>query len=369
MDEEINLIVGGDDNIITPRHIGKYNIVKQIGYGSFAAVVLVRHQKTNQIFACKIVKRETLVQENMFGRFEQEVRLMQTFDHPNIIKIEDVIYDEQCIYVIMEYCLNGELFTYMSSTCFLPEREVCRVLRQILSALEYIHEKKIAHRDIKPENILLDRNMNVKLCDFGLCHEMSSDYLLRTPCGSPYYAPPEIISKKQYDGEKSDIWSTGVVAFTMATGVLPWTETNQNRLFNEIIHADITIPSCISPPLTEVLQLMLAKDPNDRPSARELLNMPILQESQPQGNMAPTPLGQVFQKTHNSYSATSHMRSTPEVQASIANLSSHVKKTFVLRPQTASSQANQNVSSAKVIVPYSKKSILQRGPKFRKRVI
>ena len=262
-----------------PKQFGKYELVKKIGTGSFSAVVLCRHIQTRAYYACKVVCRQLLVEQNIFDRFEQEVRVLQSLRHPNIVHLEHIVYTEDNIYLIMEYCMRGELFKYIASIGPLEEGLVIRMFRQIAEALDFVHSHNIAHRDLKPENILLDQDMNAKLADFGLCHATSAQKLLVTPCGSPFYAPPEIINNVEYDGKRADVWSLGVVLYTMATGSLPWTETNQTQLFQQIREADIVIPSRLHPALRELLQMMLQRDPAKRPTTREILEFPWLQDA------------------------------------------------------------------------------------------
>ena len=278
MNDNIPLQFGEFGILNVPKKIGIYEYIKTIGFGSFSVVILVKNIKTNVFFACKVVSRDMLEKEKIFDRFEQETRTLQILDHPNIVKLFDIIYQKTFFFLILEYCRNGELFKYIITRGYLSEKEVLQLFTQILKAISYIHSKNIVHRDIKPENILLDQDMNIKLADFGLCRTMKSCSLLKTPCGSPFYAPPEIIDNEDYDGKKSDIWSLGVVLFTMSTGTLPWTESNQTQLFLQISKADISFPSNISPPLISILQSMLNRNPLNRLSANELLENPFLHE-------------------------------------------------------------------------------------------
>ena len=338
----VKLTIGEDQTFRVPKCFGKYQYIRKIGYGTFSSVIMVRNIKTREIYACKVCSRAMLVEQGMFLRFEQEVRLMQSFHHPNIIQTFDVVYDTNFIYIIMEYCPNGELFSYILSLTCLPESEVNRLLRQTLQALQYIHERSIAHRDIKPENLLLDADMNIKLCDFGLCKIMKKGSLLKTPCGSPFYAPPEVIDNVDYDGVKSDIWSMGIVAYTMATGKLPWTETNQAQLFEQITSMDILIPSKLSPPLQQILSLMLQRDPNKRPTPKELLEMPWLQEDPKEIVASSTPL-------RKNYTLTAKPRH--DMKDSFSQFSSRVKnrKSLIIRPDVEQpNQISTNVVIRKV---------------------
>ena len=271
--------IGDEYDVDVPSTIGRhYEIIKMIGSGSFSVVALVVHRPTNTQLACKICSRELLIKYNTFDRFEQEVRLLEVMRHPNLVRLVDIIFDDQLIYVVMEYCSNGELFQYICDHKRLEASLCHRIFKQLVSAMIYIHSKDIAHRDLKPENILLDADLNPKIADFGLCHVATEKQLLTTPCGSPFYAPPEIISNEAYDGKKGDVWSLGVVLFTMATGSLPWRDTNQMFLFQEIKNADYRIPNFVDPKLSDLIQQMMNPKPEERPSMEQLMEHPWVAE-------------------------------------------------------------------------------------------
>jgi serine/threonine protein kinase len=264
--------VGGSRILRIPRHFNRYECIKSLGTGASSVVILVRHVISASLYACKIVSREYLVAEDIFCRFEQEVRLLPSLIHPNIVRFEEILFDPEFIYVVMEYCSQGDLFSHLVSNGVFPEPRARDIFRQISDAVHFIHERDIVHRDLKPENVLLDKSFTAKLADFGLCHFVSPKALLRTPCGSPFYAPPEIITGQDYDGKSADIWSLGVLLFTIVTGSLPWTSDNQVQLFRQIREADIDIPETLSSSLRELLGNMLQRDPARRLTISEVLN-------------------------------------------------------------------------------------------------
>ena len=307
---------------------GKYRFIRHIGSGSFAEVILIQNLRTNTFHACKVCSRKQLMLHKMFGRFEQEVRILQTLEHPNIVKIEDLIFTDKFILIIMEYCSNGELFSYISASGYLPEREVQKFLRQLLQALSYIHKRKIAHRDIKPENILLDNNLNIKLADFGICHQIEPDNLMTTPCGSLFYVSPEIVANKPYDGEKSDIWSLGIVTYSMATGRLPWTEVNQAQLFKEIMSREIRFPKNITQELKDIVLAMLEREVSKRPTADQLLSFPFVKTNDlltPSGMKIGASSSTSLFKTINSPPSRTKLRPIIRPTKSTANSADSVK--------------------------------------------
>ena len=262
------------DSTSIPNEFGNYIKLHKIGDGSSCIVIMVRHKKTGNIYACKCVSRKLLVESGLFLRFEQEVRILQSLHNPNILEVQDIVYEKNYIYLILEYCTHGELFNYIIERGRLLEDEARTLFTQLVNAIHFIHIRGIAHRDLKPENILLNENMNIKLADFGLCHASAAKILLKTPCGSPFYAPPEVISGEQYDGFKGDVWSLGVVLYTMTTGALPWTNLQAPGLYKQISTGSYTIPEYISPELKDLIKSMMTVDPIQRIDVEHILRHP-----------------------------------------------------------------------------------------------
>lgn len=147
---------------------------------------------------------------------------MRKVRHPNIIQLYEVFETDEEIYIINEFAEKGELFRLVNHQYKLQEKTCARIFLQIINAVEYLHKLGISHRDLKPENILLDFDYNVKLVDFGLSNYFRPGELLSTACGSPCYAPPEMVAGKPYDGFISDVWSLGIIFFVMICGYLPF---------------------------------------------------------------------------------------------------------------------------------------------------
>jgi len=341
--DTISIPFGDRDPFIVPKVFGKYEYLKTVGFGSFSVVTLVRDIKTEEFYACKIVSRAVLVEEHIFDRFEQEVRILQSLKHPNIVCVHDLFFHELYIFMIMDYCQRGELFKYIVAHGYLTDFESRKLFKQIVSAISFIHSKNIVHRDIKPENILIDSNFSAKLADFGLCHMTCAKSLLSTPCGSPFYAPPEIIENIEYDGKKSDIWSLGVVLYTMTTGTLPWTESSQQKLFEEIRFGQIVIPSSLSPDLKEILSKMLQRDPALRPSADEILKTEWLSESD-FAYIKPSKLS-----NHQGSFSGLPKRSDDSIKAAH---STTLKKSLIIRPMCGSNDSRQSAKLIASVTPF-----------------
>jgi len=254
-----------------PKVLMNYKYIQTIGSGAFSVVVLFQSVKTNELFACKVVSRKELIAENGINRFEQETRIQQCINHPNIIKIFEIVYQEELIFVIMEYCSNGELFKYVADHPRISSLIVQQIFMQTTSAVAFLHSRGIVHRDIKPENILLTGDLTAKLADFGFSKEEHFGYLLSTPCGSTYYAAPEILSGKIYDGEKADIWSLGVVLYCLSTGTLPWTEEHPALVTKQITSFQFMVPSFLTKEIRDTISQCMNPNPMSRPTADQLL--------------------------------------------------------------------------------------------------
>lgn len=184
-------------------------------------------------------------------------------------------------YLVLEYIEGGELFEYLTRRGRLPEAEAMKFFRQILSGLDYCQHFNICHRDLKPENLLLDAHGNIKIADFGMAALQPQGSLLNTPCGSPHYASPEIISGKEYDGVKSDIWSCGIVLFVLLAGFLPFDDDNIRDLLNKVIRGRFTMPREFSIEAQDLIWRMLTVDPKARIAMAQIWKHPLVRKHAP----------------------------------------------------------------------------------------
>ena len=169
----------------------------------------------------------------MASRVKREVQYLKFLRHPHIIKLYEVITTPTDIILVMEYAGN-ELFNYIIDRGRMSEVEARRFFQQIISAIDYCHRHKICHRDLKLENLLLDAHNNIKIADFGLSNLMQDGDFMRTSCGSPNYAAPEVISGKLYAGPEVDVWSCGIILYVMLCGRLPFDDPFIPSLFKKI---------------------------------------------------------------------------------------------------------------------------------------
>lgn len=253
--------------------IGQYNLIKSIGVGSFGKVKLAVHSITGQKVALKIINRKKIASLDMAGRVKREIQYLKLLRHPHIIKLYEVIVTPTDIIMVIEYA-GGELFNYIVEKGKMGEDDGRRFFQQIICAVEYCHRHKIVHRDLKPENLLLDDNNNVKIADFGLSNIMTDGDFLKTSCGSPNYAAPEVISGKLYAGPEVDVWSCGVILYVMLCGRLPFDDEYIPTLFKKINGGIYTTPSFLSPETKYLLTSMLVVDPLKRITIHEIRQNP-----------------------------------------------------------------------------------------------
>ncbi|XP_061563359.1 MAP/microtubule affinity-regulating kinase 3-like isoform X2 [Cololabis saira] len=257
---------GGDD----VPHVGNYRLLKTIGKGNFAKVKLARHVRTGREVAIKIIDKTQLNPTSLQKLF-REVRIMKILSHPNIVKLFEVIETEKTLYLVMEYASGGEVFDYLVAHGRMKEKEARAKFRQIISAVQYCHQKRIVHRDLKAENLLLDADMNIKIADFGFSNEFTVGGKLDTFCGSPPYAAPELFQGKKYDGPEVDVWSLGVILYTLVSGSLPFDGQNLKELRERVLRGKYRIPFYMSTDCENLLKRFLVLNPVKRGTLEQIM--------------------------------------------------------------------------------------------------
>ncbi|KAM4528694.1 MAP/microtubule affinity-regulating kinase 3-like isoform 2-T2 [Fundulus diaphanus] len=259
-------MVSGDDS----PHVGNYRLLKTIGKGNFAKVKLARHIPTGREVAIKIIDKTQLNPTSLQKLF-REVRIMKILNHPNIVKLFEVIETEKTLYLVMEYASGGEVFDYLVAHGRMKEKEARAKFRQIVSAVQYCHQKHIVHRDLKAENLLLDADMNIKIADFGFSNEFTLGGKLDTFCGSPPYAAPELFQGKKYDGPEVDVWSLGVILYTLVSGSLPFDGQNLKELRERVLRGKYRIPFYMSTDCENLLKRFLVLNPGKRGTLEQIM--------------------------------------------------------------------------------------------------
>lgn len=273
-----------------PVKIGPWKLGKTLGKGATGRVFLATNVENNQKAAVKIVSKAALTNDQSQDNEEQdcdsaglsygierEIIIMKLLNHKNVLRLYDVWETEKALYLVLEYVEGGELFDLLVDSGPLPEKTAVEFFRQIILGAAYCHSLGICHRDLKPENILLDKDLNVKIADFGMA-ALESGRLLETSCGSPHYAAPEIVSGLHYHGAESDVWSCGVILFALLTGRLPFDDDNIRDLLLKVQVGKYEIVEDLSPEAVDLIHQMLTVDPEARIKTRDILKHPFVKK-------------------------------------------------------------------------------------------
>lgn len=263
------------------KNIGPYEPHRFLGSGSFSGVWECQHMTTGESVACKVVDINTAISEQVYYHFRNELLIHSKIHHSSITQLKDIIIDNDNIYIFIELCDGGDLNDIVQDMGGLTEDEAKHYFHQIIDALSYIHKMGVAHRDVKLENILITADDDAKLTDFGLCKQQRGNDPMMTTCGTLVYAAPEIIREEPYNGMKADIWSAGIVLYAMIAAHFPWIVPDDlppdilmKETAKQIASGDISLPDGISYELQNLLGNMLNVDPEERPTAEEILQHP-----------------------------------------------------------------------------------------------
>lgn len=255
---------------IKRKMVGNYILDKSIGEGTFGKVKLGTHTLTGEKVAIKILEKDRITDASDVERVAREIHILKLIRHPNIIQLYEIIETPKLIYLIMEYASGGELFDYIVKKQKLKETEACKFYQQIISGVEYIHKLNIVHRDLKPENLLLDHEFNIKIVDFGLSNTFTENETLKTACGSPCYAAPEMIAGKKYLGTCIDCWSCGIILFALICGFLPFEDPDTTELYKKILIGKYKVPEFVSAGAKDLIRNVLVSDPEKRYSIGDI---------------------------------------------------------------------------------------------------
>ena len=280
---------GSSSNKTREVRLGPYVLGQTLGEGEFGKVKLGWKRPSDygnttttttadvggQV-AIKLIRRESVDSWSRMNKVDREISVLRHAQHPNIVKLLDVIHTERYIGIILEYASGGELFDCILAHRYLKDPMASRMFAQLTSGVMYLHSKGIVHRDLKLENLLLDRNKNIMITDFGFANTFTpqanalslnkqQDDLMATSCGSPCYAAPElVVSEGKYSGRKVDVWSCGVILYAMLAGYLPYDDDpanpegdNINLLYKYIVNTRLTFPEYITPLARDLLRKVL----------------------------------------------------------------------------------------------------------------
>lgn len=269
-----------DSNTVEPKVAGLYDLGPTIGRGHYAVVKVAQHVFTGEKVAVKVIDKTKLdapSREHLF----QEVVCMKLVQHPNVVRLYEVIDTVNKLYLILELGDGGDLYDYiMKHEHGLSEKLAKRYFRQIVTAISYCHNLHVVHRDLKPENVVFFEQLGVvKLTDFGFSNQFVPGKQLDTFCGSLAYSAPEILLGTKYDAPKVDIWSLGVILFMLVCGRLPFDEANDSETLTKIMDCEYQLPPHLSPECCSLISRLLIRDPSKRATLEEVLQDEWLQIS------------------------------------------------------------------------------------------
>jgi serine/threonine protein kinase len=277
--------LGGDANQFCTdessiENIDNYIIGKRIGQGAYAVVRVGLHKLLNQKIAVKIYEKFKLLEPNRRKSVKREIKIMEKIDHECLAKLYEAFESHKQVFLIMEYVNGGSLHGYLKGK---PNRQMAEIeakflWQQVVYGIHYLHQRNVTHRDIKLENVLLDETRTrVKLIDFGFSTCIPHEKKVRIFCGTPSYMAPEIVSKVEYAGPPADIWALGVLLYALLCGRFPFKGANDKELYQNICKQDLPMQEHISRPAKQILLRIFHKNPEKRPSTKDLLRDPWLQ--------------------------------------------------------------------------------------------
>jgi len=276
-----------------------YKVLNKLGQGTFGSVYRVVHTKTDLIRAMKMIKKNAINLQDDDRMFLKEIQILIQIDHPNIIKIYEYFQDETYFYVITEFVSGGELYDTISKWKNFNEDKAAYIMRQLLSAVNYLHSHNIVHRDLKPENMMVEKNstktkeeklrdkneknaeiINIKLIDFGTCNYFDGKTKLTLKVGTPYYIAPEVL-RRSYT-EKCDLWSCGVILYILLCGYPPFSGDSTEEIIEAVMSGKYTMDGPewkkVSSSAKDLVNKLLDFKPDKRLSAQEAINHTWIQE-------------------------------------------------------------------------------------------
>jgi len=254
----------------------KYEINNEIGRGAFSVVHSAINTDTQEKVAIKSISKKFVSKQGWIN-LSREVEIMLHVEHPNILRLKEIVDTATQFHLIVEYMDGGELFDQIVKRGSFGEKDASKIVKQLLCGISYLHSLGVAHRDLKPENLLCSINdERVVVADFGLAKVFGRGELLKTHCGTPNYAAPEIVrGDKTYD-KSVDMWSVGVITYVLLAGFFPFHHNDKDSLKNKIMVADFTFPdpqwTNISDYAKDFIRSLLVLDPTKRFTAEQALN-------------------------------------------------------------------------------------------------
>ncbi|GHJ88687.1 hypothetical protein NliqN6_5089 [Naganishia liquefaciens] len=265
------------------KYVGPWVLGKMVGKGASGRVRLARSRWSRVYAAIKIVPSANFNDASGRGVFskerkalEREVSIMKLLNHPNLMKLYDVYERQGHFYIALEFIAQGELFDYINAKRYLETNEASFFYQQLINGLQYLHSFGICHRDLKPENLLLDDDLTLKIADFGMASFQAEDEWLRTSCGSPHYASPEIISGSYYHGAMVDVWSSGVILYALLVGRLPFDDPHIPTVMKLASRAEYYLPPEMPRDAADLIEQIFVINQNMRITIPHIVSHPFL---------------------------------------------------------------------------------------------
>ncbi|BFZ10537.1 hypothetical protein BsWGS_13576 [Bradybaena similaris] len=303
----------------------KFQVLSTLGEGTYGKVKLAIDKGTGEHVAIKYIKKTKIQDETDQARIRREIQIMSSLRHQHIVNVREVFEKKDKIVLVMDYAPGGELYDYLNKMGRLTEEEARRIFRQIVSAVHHCHENGVVHRDLKLENIILDNDGNVKIADFGLSNYFQPDSTLSTFCGSPLYASPEIVNGNPYHGPEVDVWSLGVILYTLVYGAMPFESSNVAILRQQICHGLYSEP-IIASEAAGLIHHMLTVTPSRRATMEDILhhwwvnfnysNMPNNMPYKPDPELPDTTSGSTTDLSFNTTELPAHAEDNQKVHSS-----------------------------------------------------
>ena len=258
------------------RECNKYDFIRDknpLGKGAFGEVWKVTHENSKKVYCIKMMIKRDIFEQKLINQINKEIGIMYNINHPYSVKLYNHFEDNEKLYLIMELASNGNLYNFIQNNKnqkIKTKEMLKKIIIQVIEIIKYLHSLDIIYRDIKPENILLDKDYNVKLCDYGWASYLSKGQFCSAYCGTPEYVSPEVIKKYPYN-EKVDIWGIGVLIFELVFGYPPFTSNFNEDRFNNIKEGKINWPKDLNDmELKDLIEKILKVNPKDRISLDEI---------------------------------------------------------------------------------------------------
>jgi len=263
---------------MTYKH-NDFTFGKEVGRGGFAKVFKATHKSTGIDYAIKLINKVEMIKKRFESRVKSEITIQLQMEHPNILQLHDVFEDESFVYLVLDYCPNGDLSKYMKNNGKLSEYQARNFMDQLVSGLLYLHKCHVIHRDLKLANLLLDEHYNVKIADFGLATVLQNvEDMHHTMCGTPNYMARETVSGDGH-GLESDVWSLGCLLYTFLVGNPPFDTNVVRSTLKRVVIGDYVIPEHVSNTATDLIKKLLMKNPHERITLEEIIDHPFMKSS------------------------------------------------------------------------------------------